>query len=72
MLWKKTIGHRDAYVAVTEVVDITGDSAIHGERTFRLRLADGSVQEWTFGARDLGAWQAGLGRGGLVVNASTS
>lgn len=69
MFWRKTTPqHTYRFVAVLEIDDITDDNALYGQKTFRLKLADGSAEEKTFEAKDWRAWQESIKKGGVVIN----
>lgn len=67
MFWKKLIGDKYKFVAVTEIIDITNDRHLYGQRSFRFSLADGTTKEQTFEAADWRAWQEPIANGGIVV-----
>lgn len=69
MFWKKnTPAHTYRYVAVLEIEDRTDDKHLHGQRTYRFKLADGTYEEQTFEAAEWRGWQEGVLKGGVVVN----
>ncbi|MBY0365107.1 MAG: hypothetical protein K2X12_02610 [Burkholderiaceae bacterium] len=61
--------HLYRFVAVLEIEDRTDDRHLYGQRTFRLKLADGTYEQMTFEAEDWRAWQESLRKGGIVINA---
>lgn len=61
--------HTYRFIAVLEIEDRSDERNVYGQRTFHLKLADGTHEEVTFEAEDWRAWQESIRKGGLVVNA---
>lgn len=70
MFWRKTTTqHTYLLVAVLQIEVKTSDKNLYGQRAVRLHLADNTVEDWTLEDDEWRALQAGIRKGGIVINA---